>query len=465
MEMVSILISVAHVAISVLVAVVIVKIYRWTRSRSALLGVILATGILARAALGVALFWISYSHLPVATGLQAGDGFWQLAPDARGYYEFAVSSAASQTFGQNMAVPSPFFVTTLAVWMLMVGMSPAAALLLNLLLYVGVVGLLVWCFQPVNEWRHDAPCATGVAAFSFSPVVLLHTSQPLKDGLTCALMTVGCLGIVGLGRLIYGRDRMGLPAMTLWLTSFLIAIFGIAGIRWYYGLMMWGCLVMVVTAFGVRGRVTRLAPYAAGGIAIVAVAWASLISGAGADASNIFGSYIMRGPSQLGRMMGLARTGFLLSGGGTNIVVPLRQDPGLSEVGRATPVTWSDHVRVIATGASILFLPLSIVQTVTHVTMPGGRGLIPIVDLDTIFQDVTIALVLTMLWTRRHHIGDWAPFVVFSLVLAAISALLLAYVVTNVGTLWRLRLMMSVPVWTIVPALSYRRHTSKGRPE
>jgi hypothetical protein len=45
----------------------------------------------------------------------------------------------------------------------------------------------------------------------------------------------------------------------------------------------------------------------------------------------------------------------------------------------------------------------------------------------------------------------------FGLTLAAICAVLLGYVVTNFGTLWRLRPLVAVPVWILVVALSPKR--------
>jgi hypothetical protein len=54
----------------------------------------------------------------------------------------------------------------------------------------------------------------------------------------------------------------------------------------------------------------------------------------------------------------------------------------------------------------------------------------------------------------RRVIGDRLPFVVFALVLATTTAMLLGYVVTNYGTLWRLRSLVVVPLWLLVLALS-----------
>jgi hypothetical protein len=46
--------------------------------------------------------------------------------------------------------------------------------------------------------------------------------------------------------------------------------------------------------------------------------------------------------------------------------------------------------------------------------------------------------------------------VLFGLILAAATTILLGYVVTNFGTLWRMRPLAAVPIWLLVLALSSR---------
>jgi hypothetical protein len=67
-----------------------------------------------------------------------------------------------------------------------------------------------------------------------------------------------------------------------------------------------------------------------------------------------------------------------------------------------------------------------------------------------------------LLWKRRRAIGDRLPFVLFVLILATTTAMLLGYVVTNYGTLWRLRAMVAVPLWVLVVALSPRAGMHPG---
>ena len=54
---------------------------------------IVAAGFLARAILGQALFWISWTRLPVLRSLQMGGGYWVFAQDATFYFPQAVAVA------------------------------------------------------------------------------------------------------------------------------------------------------------------------------------------------------------------------------------------------------------------------------------------------------------------------------------------------------------------------------------
>ena len=196
-----------------------------------------------------------------------------------------------------------------------------------------------------------------------------------------------------------------------------------------------------------------------------------------------------------------------MSGGGTNITVPLREDPNAgqeriaqlvseqqgtaanaqrraaaeaalasatpraapsplasedplalrarqAEAARAIPVSVPDQVSVIGTGLAILFIPISLLQALSVLEIAGGRGLLSVADLDTIFLDATILFIFVLLWKRRDTIGDRLPFVVFGLTLSSVTAFLLGYVVTNFGTLWRMRPLVAIPIWLLVVALS-----------
>jgi len=467
-----------NVAAAVLVGWLVLKGYRSIRRHSRLLGRIVAAGILARAAVGLALFWISYLQLPVAASFHSGDGFWELATDARGYYQLA-TFGASEALRDVESVPSPVFVRTLALWMSLVGVSPASALFLNLSLYVVLILVVVWYYEPVDDWRRDLPCIVGVAAYSFSPVLLLHSTQALKDNLSCTFIGFACLGVLGIRGLIYREsEKATARAFAIGVVLLSVATFGMAGIRWYYAALMLGAVATVLGVFAVRGRSTPWRPYIRGCAVVSAALFIAFLAGAGPTYRESMLESAIGGPRRLAAMIEGARTGFISAGGATNIgsVVPTHSEepsklPTHSEKQSQLPTDSQEHSRPrvstvlahqakgLSLGTAFLFLPTSFIATTSGIALQGGQGLLPFVDLDTIFQDVAIVCILALLWTRRRNIGTRLPLVVFGLVLALASAILMAYVVTNVGTMVRLRLLVMVPLWLLGLAVTARQST------
>src|SRR2546423_9626527 len=66
--------------------VALFRLWRATQPSERWLQLVVAAGFLSRAILGQILFWISWGRLPIARGLQLGDGLWFFAPDATDYF-------------------------------------------------------------------------------------------------------------------------------------------------------------------------------------------------------------------------------------------------------------------------------------------------------------------------------------------------------------------------------------------
>ena len=568
--------TLGHVlAVAVFTSIVIVANQR-IFSRSRVLGTIVAFTVLARLILGVALFGISYYQLPVAESLQLGGGFWQPALDSRTYFHHAAEAVTRQSlYPLDYAVPSPIYINVLACWMFLVGVSPLAGMFLNLCLYVTIVASVVWAFSPVNEWRRDLPAIVGVAAYSFSPVVLIHATQPLKDELFNTIVMLACVGVLRLSTLIYslaaGRQYRAALVGGLLVTA---AVFGAAGIRWYYAVIIWASLALTMTVFAVHGRTTPLVRYVSASLTVLVASLFAFTSASGPYAQLITGPIksmrIWSIGSHLSSVAAGARVGFLNSGGGTNVVVSVRTDPGsdapqanAAPVGavhgvsstetmkppvagakpdpimerplpsakavepvvgapeahvsterrapsasaveptvpgakagaitrapvalptakpvvgapqtapkpaaspltqpatdaetaavRATPQTLSQYVKTAMIGLGLVTLPTFVMQSGFGVHVPSGRGLLFVADVDTLFMEATVLAVLALLWRRRRLIGQRLPFVTFAIILSATTAVLLGYVVTNFGTLWRMRPLAAVPLWLLVVALA-----------
>lgn len=453
---------VGHLAAAGVVSWLLLVGCRRISRQSRALGHIVRAGLLARASLAVALFWISYLGLPVATELQSGGGFWELAPDARGYYELAIS-AAMGLLHWGVTVPSPLFVALLAGWMSIVGVSPVSGALLNLTLYVALMLLVVKYYQPVNRWRDDLPCIVAVSAFSFSPVLLLHSSLPLKDALVCTLIGLACLGVLRLGEFIRGSRTMTTRPSAAASSLLFAATFGMAGVRWYYAVMMMIAAALVLTAFAVWGRSETSREYVRGCAQVLGVMALAFVIGVGPSYARSFVDSLLAGvrPSN---MVNDARRAFIRAGGATNIgpgapmAEPTRgSEPSLvaSSGVAALPVV-DDRGKGFILGAAFVFVPISVISAASDVTLHGGRGLLSVVDADTIFQNAAIVCVGVLLWMRRRQIGERMPLVLFGSVLWIATAVLISYVVTNIGTQWRLRLMAMVPLWFVGIAISAR---------
>ena len=75
-------------------------------------------------------------------------------------------------------------------------------------------------------------------------------------------------------------------------------------------------------------------------------------------------------------------------------------------------------------------------------------------DIDTVCFDIMMVATAVMTWRLRREVRGNAPYLIFSISLALMLTLLMAYIVTNVGTLVRLRLMLAVPFWTLTFAFA-----------
>jgi hypothetical protein len=458
---------------------------RWISRQSRVLGYVVAAGMLARAAVGLILFWISYLELPILRSLQFGEGFWTLMGDARGYYRTAIAGVQEGMHVIQPGMSSPFYTKTLVVWMHVVGISPADGLLLNTCFYVAICTVLTAAYRPTGEWRRDLPLLVALGSLSFSPVVLIHATQTLKEDLFIVLIVAVCLGAMLLFDAIVNRTGaallagIGRAAVVLALASYCIA-----GIRAYYSVIICATLALVLMGVGFtrRGRLLRVA---LAGTLVLGAMWYAYWLGAG--------PYYRPSPAEMARLTSAlpwalerkpfwevlgtavtavegARTGFLLTGGATNIVLrrsdaappPEGLDIALRRASDGAPPP--GRLRVILTGLGVVFVPISILKAASIVDFSGGRGLLPIADADTVVMDASLVTLLILVYRRRSDIGDRWTLLVFGLALSLITSVLLGYVVTNLGTLFRMRYLVAAPVWMLVLTLAPRPAAKVIRP-
>lgn len=153
-----------------------------------------------RTALAVGLYLISAHQLPLLRELQLPGGFWQFARDAQNYHLNAVRLA--QALSAHAPLPqvmyldqSPhllpsydhFYLVGLVYWAL--GAHPLRVPLLNCLLWIGIGALAYLLARRLGSGGQSALLAAGVV--SFWPSGFIWSSQILKDSLVLALLLAG----------------------------------------------------------------------------------------------------------------------------------------------------------------------------------------------------------------------------------------------------------------------------------
>jgi hypothetical protein len=426
--------------------------YRWTYQRSKLLAGILTIGVLGRAVLGAALLIISTLGLPVLKSLQMGSGFWTLALDARFYFDTAAAAAHTGLGTINSAAPSPAYLRALAAWLYVAGITPASAVLFNLLCYLAVAIVII------AAGRSAVWGALALVAFTIDPALVLFGTQVLKDSF-CVLALA--LSVAGMRIWCDGLDssRQHPPARTaagvLLITA---SVYVVAGIRPYV-------VVFMLTALVAAAVVSLAAPQglprwriAVGYTVMILSMWGVFAVGAGAYFPYYEAIAESASVDPLLPLLDLdqARAGFVSTGGGTALAEP--SPPSLK--GTSGPEAFDLHAGILTRGGRLLLgaaafvVPITVLRAVSVVHFSGGRGLLPFTDLDTVVVDVLL-LSCAFVFTRRRVPPAMMPLVAFAIVLSLSTTVVLAYVVTNFGTLFRLRLLAFCPIW-LLPALVRR---------
>jgi hypothetical protein len=465
-----VLLNVAGNAAAILVVLLLL---RWIRQRSAPLSRLVAFGVVIRVVLGITLVAISYFQAPVLASMQLGEGFWAFALDGRSYYDLA-ANAVDHGIGSILGTfPSPFFLRVLAVWMAMCGVGPASAVLLNTVCYAISAALIVKAaaLTPRTPVRGPAGVTVAVAALTISPALLIFSTQPLKDPL-CTLLLVAC--ITG-GRLWWRAwdDESPLDgrSMLAGLLLLMAGVYGLAGIRAYAAAFVIVAVAIAGACSAVFKRSRGLAVSAGVHVAVIGLLWYVFMVGAGPYYEPYGAMVGLPSPIRPGTLDGLdrARAGFVETGGGTALET---SGPEIRGLAAGTPelsqLDWLAAARIrvsrVARGLLVIFVPISLLQAASIVNFTGGRGLLFVTDVDTVVILMSIAAAVVVLRRAAPRLA-LAPSVVFAAALFVLTVAAVAYVVTNYGTLFRLRLLAFTPLW-VLPAFlrpDGERHPSGDR--
>jgi hypothetical protein len=422
-------------------------------------GYIVTLGFLARAMSGVVLFWISFLRLPFASTLQTGDGLWVYALDANNYMNWAYQAASRgplQIVALTRTIPSVSFVQSLALAQTLFGNVASVAILLNCGCFLVMALLLRRWTQSLGP-SGSLPGLFALTVVSFQPSLILWATQPLKDAFFGVLIVVWFYA----GRHWFDSvaEPGALKAKLVSSTLLGLSLYAIAGVRVYFGIMLWAAFGAAIVLFLIQPAATRRLPRAI----VAAITWLLLSHMIVLSADPYIPAGVRRflltaGPAQqpITMMDSLvhARTGFVASGGDTQI------RSGDWEGGGNQNRSWAEKVRATARGLAATFLLRSWGKSLGLFDVEGGRGVWLFAEIDTFL--FLLASIFSVALTARMatRARKLSPLALQGLLSAAFVAVALAFVVTNFGTLFRLREMILLPLVLAPLAASGVHHKS-----
>ena len=421
---------------------------------------IAGAGLILRAVAAQMLFWASYLRLPIARRLQDGDGFWQFAIDSHIYFGDSLMVLGKGWHGVilvDRTLPSPAFLQVLAVCLLLFGAVVSVGAFLNLFAY------LACCEAVLRLGRLDGPSRLptliALAALSFSPSLVLWSTQPLKDAFFLAVVALFVLACAQWRKGWLAGDARWLPLASS-LVLHLVTLYAIVGIRWYFGILM--CLVsfpfLLITVVASRRRV-------ASGIvnALVFLLMLQVVVFIGGPYLPAPVTRFLKGSGapretahDLVSVVETSRRGFDATGGKSQIqegemlasVDRTIKPEGEPETKTATglqpqPAGMSPRSTIgrIAVGMVAVVVPRFISESlgIIHV---GGGGLWPVVEADTLLFDMLLLIVIVNVVSAAPAGGLRNPSFWLVALMTCGIAILLMYTISNFGTLFRHRSMI-----------------------
>jgi hypothetical protein len=432
-----------------LLVVLLAAIIRWIVRISRPLGAIVATGFGLRLVIALALFWTSYLQLPVLSSLQLGRGFWRMALDAFVYYDVALYAAEGDRIVPPSA-PSKAYVDAVALWLSVFGTSPFSPVLLNLACYVGTCALLIAVLRGLPErWRLKAG-AVLLLGVSLSPMSLFISAQALKDAFFLFFAVLLSAGVWLLARVLSEPSLASWQKVVPALLAISVGTYITAGVRIYYPAISTVCVGAALVSIVLMKRHAPWRLIAGSSAAIAAVMLSAVLFGS-PEGSSYVRLLMGMGAASPTQMLEQSRRGFAGTGGSTN-VAEAPTEPGRGMSLKLPPI--GVYIRAVAVGLATLFVPLVILNALSVVNVTNSLFMMAVGDVDTVFFDLVVASTGWLAWRLWREQKPNVPYLVFAVTLGLMLAVLMSYIVTNVGTLVRLRLMLLVPSWTLLFAFS-----------
>ena len=469
--------------------------YVWRRYVAPLrFGWIITFGFLARAFAAQILFWISYLRLPVAIPLQRGGGIWFFGTDAL-YFFTPARRAASMSLRRVLTLdpgyPSVIYTKLLGVFVWLFGQVTSVGLLLNLFAFLGT-SLLIVAWARRGRIQNEKTVAVALMALSFTPTWILWSLQPLKDPFFILLVVL--YGFTLYGWMIHTTENATAAAI-LDAIILVVTAYCLAGIRWYFALILMSsaALPMLATALRRRGATARLVSIASA-LIILVLSSQAIVEGGAAYLPERLQSILRPGSVAVHESNGLARVVTVLEGardelefyqnagtriGAGPVIVALERGktpaptvsyrapanrprfaprkklpPQNQPISNITlPVT---HAGRLIAGFSTLYLPRFVIMPLGLVTIGGGRGFWWFAEFDTLIFMLVCAVSVAAL-VRSRRIGSWRhPMLWFALIAALLTSTGLAYAISNFGTLLRHREMIAIS-FALLPMICFSR--------
>ncbi|HXA19062.1 MAG TPA: hypothetical protein VN380_18870 [Thermoanaerobaculia bacterium] len=247
--------AVVQVVLSSIAGFAIFRLWRNIAASGRAVFWLVTIGLLVRAIGGVVAFWMSYLGLPIARSLQIGRGLWVFAIDATTYVQFALFYAdkgLQAILLVDRSLPAPFFIQMLAGAMLCFGSVVSVAILLNLAAYLGCCAIVLSFGGATRR-----PAVFAIAVLSLSPSAVVWSLQPLKD-VTFLFLVMAFFGAARVWQQTWKNEssRNQVVQGVIWSVILAGLMYGISGVRWYFGAVMLTAAVpfAVMSIIGARAR-------------------------------------------------------------------------------------------------------------------------------------------------------------------------------------------------------------------
>jgi hypothetical protein len=415
---------------------------------------IIATGFLIRALLGQILFWISWLRLPVARSLQLGNGFWFFAIDGPGYLNYSnelIEHGLNAIVFISDGYRSRTYVQAFTTFVAAFGVVASVALLFNCAAYLLTCAIIVRLGS--RDPRAELARLVALAAVALGPGTILWSLQPLKDTYF-TLLIVALIWVFFLWQEMWREDAAPKwRRLMAYAAAMLLLVYEIGGVRWYFAVIVWGLLIVFFTLAALPAH-SRPRALLISALLFVLLGQAVRLGGS-ADISwpirRVLAPWTLKTlpwtPSAVPALIVESRGGFEHTHGATAIAEgPVLFSPPLPPQSRSgkKAAALQPIVPTLVTGFSAMFIPRTLAQAIGLVRIGGGRGFWSFVEIDTLVFDAVVLFALVFCARALRSYARTTPLFILLVLVFVMTAGPMMYIVSNFGTLFRLRQMLYI---------------------